>query len=258
MMGTTHLESIIQEMKKLNSLTVSSSSGTTNTTIITTQQISSSSSLSLTPRMITKQMKKQIQAIEYCLQDICSTNTFMLMMINRCIDYTKASKGFKLVARNETCCVKEVINLPVQCMKSIQNKVKIHFLEYDHTQICTHIITDKQWLQENILCLLSNATKYSSGGVVQLQVKLLLRHEIHDLHYEGFRTIEECVSVKSNRSSNQESSATLSDKEDHHDIENNLNDNNNNHNSKYNEEHLSQQRVKIADEEVLLVEVEDE
>ena len=34
--------------------------------------------------------------------------------------------------------------------------------------ICSHIITDGQWLQENILCLVSNAAKYTKNGTVDI------------------------------------------------------------------------------------------
>ena len=56
-------------------------------------------------------------------------------------------------------------------MKSIQNRVTIRLASDDTHEIdmndkkkktiCSQIITNKQWLQENILCLLSNAAKYS-------------------------------------------------------------------------------------------------
>jgi CheY-like chemotaxis protein len=36
-----------------------------------------------------------------------------------------------------------------------------------------HIVTDKQWLLENLLCLLSNAVKYSQGGTVDVRVSLV-------------------------------------------------------------------------------------
>jgi CheY-like chemotaxis protein len=49
--------------------------------------------------------------------------------------------------------------------KSIQQKVSIQ-LDTWNDSICSHIITDKQWLQENLLCLLSNAAKYSLAGDV--------------------------------------------------------------------------------------------
>lgn len=36
--------------------------------------------------------------------------------------------------------------------------------------MCVNIITDKHWFKENILCLLSNAVKYSNGGIVTVTV----------------------------------------------------------------------------------------
>ena len=36
--------------------------------------------------------------------------------------------------------------------------------------MCVNIITDKHWFKENILCLLSNALKYSNGGIVTVTV----------------------------------------------------------------------------------------
>jgi CheY-like chemotaxis protein len=40
--------------------------------------------------------------------------------------------------------------------------------------MCLNIITDKHWFAENILCLLSNAVKYSNGGTVTVTIKHLL------------------------------------------------------------------------------------
>jgi CheY-like chemotaxis protein len=96
----------------------------------------------------------------------------MLMTINRCIDYTKASRGFKLVPKYETVDLMETLKLPLDCMKNIQERIAIKLEEIDMKEICSHIITDKQWLQENILCLLSNAVKYSVGGEVTIHVYL--------------------------------------------------------------------------------------
>eukprot|EP01031_Cornospumella_fuschlensis_P027794 gene27794-biopygen23212 len=88
----------------------------------------------------------------------------MLMTINRCIDYTKASKGLKLVPKFETIDLLDTLSLPLSCMKNIQNKVRIE-LRAIPGDVSSHVITDKQWLQENVLCLLSNAVKYSAGVV---------------------------------------------------------------------------------------------
>ena len=101
-----------------------------------------------------------------------NVNEFMVMTINRCIDYTKASNGVKLVPHMETINLVEVLNLPLSVMKGMNNqRIEISPLDLA-TNIATHIITDKQWLQENILCLLSNAVKYSTRGAVNVTVSL--------------------------------------------------------------------------------------
>ncbi len=105
------------------------------------------------------------------MANIRNTNAFMLMTINRCIDYTKASKGMKLVPKYETVDLREALQFPIECMSNIQERIGIK-LEAMSEEICSHIITDKQWLQENLLCLLSNAVKYSTEGSVTIKGKL--------------------------------------------------------------------------------------
>lgn len=110
--------------------------------------------------------------IDDYVSDIKNTNSFMVMTINRVLDYAKASKGMKLVPKFETIQLFDTISLPIQCMKNVQDKVLIQFDKLPE-EISSQIITDKQWLQENVLCLLSNAAKYSSGGVVTISVRLV-------------------------------------------------------------------------------------
>jgi hypothetical protein len=42
------------------------------------------------------------------------------------------------------------------------------------SDVCARVITDKLWLIENVLCLLSNAVNYSSGGPICIDVSLNL------------------------------------------------------------------------------------
>ncbi len=111
-----------------------------------------------------------ISGVQSNIINIRNTNSFMLMTINRCLDYTKASNGLKLVPKNETIDLSETLTMPLHCMINIQQKVKISLIPFNDQDICSHIITDKQWLQENVLCLLSNAVKYSAGGEVTIKV----------------------------------------------------------------------------------------
>lgn len=112
-------------------------------------------------------LRDALCSIRSHLYDIRSTNSFMVMTINRCIDYTKASQGLKLTPKNETVDVLETVSLPLLCMRNVQQKVLIK-LSALPVGLCSHIVTDKQLLQENILCLLSNASKYSDGGTVRV------------------------------------------------------------------------------------------
>eukprot|EP00981_Chlorochromonas_danica_P000884 scaffold212_cov174-Ochromonas_danica.AAC.10 len=118
------------------------------------------------------ELNENISSVLKCVTNIRNTNSFMLMTINRCIDYTKASKGLKLIPKHETIDLVETLLLPLNCMKDIQQRVSI-VLEPIPPEICSHVITDKQWLQENVLCLLSNAVKYSSGGEVKVELKII-------------------------------------------------------------------------------------
>jgi CheY-like chemotaxis protein len=114
-------------------------------------------------RTFFKEMKSQ-------LKNMKNTNVFMLMTINRVIDFTKAAKGLKLIPKLDPLDLKETLLLPLHCMKNIQDRVQIILLPYSKEPIYNFIISDKQWLQENILCLLSNAVKYSNAGVVTVKV----------------------------------------------------------------------------------------
>jgi CheY-like chemotaxis protein len=114
-------------------------------------------------RTFFKEMKSQ-------LKNMKNTNVFMLMTINRVIDFTKAAKGLNLTPKLDTLDLKETLLLPLHCMKNIQDRVQIILLPYSKEPIYNFIISDKQWLQENILCLLSNAVKYSNAGVITVKV----------------------------------------------------------------------------------------
>lgn len=122
-------------------------------------------------RTVAEELFLSIDVIKSCLRDIVNTNSFMLMSINRCIDYTKVSDGMKLKPRNETIDLADALSLPIVCMQNSQENSVISMGDIP-SEICTHVITDKQWLQENVLCLLSNAVKYSTGGEVFVSISL--------------------------------------------------------------------------------------
>jgi signal transduction histidine kinase len=47
-------------------------------------------------------------------------------------------------------------------------------------EICLNVISDKHWFSENILCLLSNAVKYSNGGTINVIVELIVQDSKED------------------------------------------------------------------------------
>ncbi len=114
-----------------------------------------------------------IDNLKECVTSLSDTNSFMLMTINRCIDYAKTAKGIKLTPKLETIDLWETLQMPVNCMKNVQDKVSIELLDLPNEMPCRHVITDRQWLQENILCLLSNAVKYSNHGKAIVKVSIL-------------------------------------------------------------------------------------
>jgi hypothetical protein len=133
-----------------------------------------------------------IGGIKQCLHGVKNTNAFMLMTINRCIDYTKASKGLKLTPKNETIHLVDVLQLPLDCMHNIQDKVSIELVPLPD-EVCTHIITDKQWLQENLLCLLSNAVKYTTKGDVTVSAKICTLEELPKMNI--MKPLEQAPSI---------------------------------------------------------------
>jgi signal transduction histidine kinase len=105
-----------------------------------------------------------------------STCNIMTYGINRCLDYMKGSSLIALQPSMETMCLSSTMGVAVRCVKNLLNsnsQIIVHPLS---PEIHPFLITDKQWLSENILCLLSNAVKYSNAGVVDLKIGIRIRH----------------------------------------------------------------------------------
>jgi signal transduction histidine kinase len=97
---------------------------------------------------------------------------FMSMAINRSIDFAKTSGGIALIPAMETFNINSALSVPVNVIKHLQSAIKIVVNPYP-AGMCLNVISDKHWFTENILCLLSNAVKYSDGGTVDVIVELL-------------------------------------------------------------------------------------
>ena len=103
---------------------------------------------------------------------LTATCKFMAMAINRSQDFVKASNNIALVPAMGTFEISSALAVSVTCMHHLQasRTIKLHPLDIG---ICPYIISDKHWLTENALCLLSNALKYSDDGVVDVSIRLI-------------------------------------------------------------------------------------
>ena len=123
---------------------------------------SNASSVSLT--------HENLLQIAEAIRTMTDTNTFMTMVVNRAIDYTKCSSGYTLTPNLLTINITETIEWAIRIVSG-KSRVPIVF-EPLPSNICSHIITDRQWLIENILCLVSNATKFTMHGSVTVRCEL--------------------------------------------------------------------------------------
>lgn len=115
---------------------------------------------------------EKFSLIHETINDIINTNKFMLVSINRCMDYAKVTNGVKLLPKFETCDVQESIRTVLNCLSSSSHRQQVKVSPLPNTMY-SHILTDKQWLQENILCLLSNAVKFTPNGRIDLRLSLI-------------------------------------------------------------------------------------
>ncbi|CAM9313385.1 unnamed protein product, partial [Ectocarpus fasciculatus] len=104
-----------------------------------------------------------------------STCHFMTMTINRCVslDFIKCTSGFKLQPKAETVSLTESFQWVCNCVKLYAKKHMRISVQPIAPDICRHVITDKQWLLENLLCLASNSVKFvGEGGELCFRVHL--------------------------------------------------------------------------------------
>jgi CheY-like chemotaxis protein len=150
-----------------------------------------------------------MHSLRSSLRSMESTNQFLMMIINRVIDCNKVSHGIALVSQQETIDLKDALQMPIDSIRDLHNtdvhgRVEIVLSDISDG-ICQHIITDKQWLQENMLCLLSNAVKFSVGGKVRISVSVCRQSATPSVH----RTLRQFSRSTSNSSFRLTSSARV-------------------------------------------------
>ena len=73
---------------------------------------------------------------------------------------------------NEDFKVSDVVKFAVNCITITQTRIPISF-DCSESLLTECISTDKGWLTDNILCLLSNAVKFTEFGEVKLTCRLI-------------------------------------------------------------------------------------
>ena len=103
-----------------------------------------------------------------------STIRFMVAAINRGQDYMKASHNIALVPSNATFELADALTTASRCLHSIMPTGR-HLIIHDlpkQLRLNPMLISDSHWLIENVLCLTSNAIKYSDSSDVDLIVTI--------------------------------------------------------------------------------------
>jgi signal transduction histidine kinase len=132
----------------------------------------------------TEDMNKKAMMISSVVS-LKDTSAFMLMTINRCLDFTKANSGMALIPQRRTISLYDSLAWAVGCVQRSREGGAVLILDEIPQNVCTHIITDYQWLVENILCLSSNAVKHTMTGSIHVRCHLTkdknwLRVEVED------------------------------------------------------------------------------
>lgn len=100
----------------------------------------------------------------------------MSMAINRSVDFTKINSNVGLVPNYETKKLEDVMNEPIDCIRTLQNTTPIKVGPIPKG-VCTYIILDEIWVKESLLCLLSNSVRYSHGGVITINTEIITAKE---------------------------------------------------------------------------------
>ena len=115
---------------------------------------------------------KDIKYLDTIFASLDSTCRFMTMAINRSQDYMKASSNIALVPCMGTFHIIVSLTIATSCINNLYSGTRRAIIHPFSTEICPYIISDKHWLIENVLCLLSNAMKYSDDGDADVYIEL--------------------------------------------------------------------------------------
>ena len=106
------------------------------------------------------------------ISSLNGTCSFMSMMINRSLDFVKSESGVPLIASVATIEIAKSLKWVADTVSRISKHIPIN-ISVIPRNVCPYIISDKQWLEENLLCLLSNAVKFTTSGLIDIRISLV-------------------------------------------------------------------------------------
>jgi signal transduction histidine kinase/CheY-like chemotaxis protein len=119
-------------------------------------------------RLVTNSTTSAVTAMAVSIREACvdteDSGVFMMMQINRALDEYKIDNNVRRLAQYETVNIGEVVKWTIRFIRRVLRNVNVDVAPSCGPLLQMKIFTDKFWLQENILCLLSNAAKYSRAG----------------------------------------------------------------------------------------------
>ena len=127
------------------------------------------------------------EEIEIC-RELESTFAFMSMTIGRACDFERTNKGFSLSPDLQYVHLDPIVTRLLNCCHGMKNNVDIKVAPISR-MMNAKFYTDESWLFDNLLCLVSNAVKFTDNDTVHVRFtlkrdpvanKLMLRTEVED------------------------------------------------------------------------------
>ena len=105
----------------------------------------------------------------------------MNMTMNRALDYSRYINNIRLEAAMEPIDIISVCKEAAAIVLSFANEgVNIRISYKKGTKDKLFVSSDRGWLKDNLLCLLSNSCKYTRDSNVDLTIKT----DVHFVHFE--------------------------------------------------------------------------
>lgn len=112
------------------------------------------------------------------LESLHDIYAFMIMAINRAIEFRKSAKGSKLLPVYETFNLLESVQWAAAKFANNPSGVEVKVESHPNcSSMCPAIMSDKHWLSENILCLTSNACKFTSVGSIAIRCSIVVDND---------------------------------------------------------------------------------